>query len=199
MKNGILAGVIALVLAAPAAAQVPGINLSLFPRVGVYQPLGDLGDLSAQQSASSVKLAGGPAIGLSAELSLPILPFGVRANLDYALGMGAKIDGGEADDAEHTVLALTVDAVLRLAPGISPIQPYLLGGIGTRKYDFDESGPEDQSNAAFHLGAGLGFKLGPLSLVAEVSDYLSQFQFAGADKKLQNDVFIMAGFKIGMF
>lgn len=183
--------------AAEASAQVPGINLNLFPRVGMYTPGSELGDLEGR----TLKLGGGLAFGLSAELVLPVLP-DIRANLEYASGLKLKSSGTEGEDEENTVLALTADLALNLSPPLSPVKPYLLIGGGIKRYELTSFSLRDDehSDPTIHLGAGVGVKVGPLHLVGEASDYVSWFKGEGADSsKIQNDIFIMVGFKIGMF
>ena len=195
MRPGIIVFSGLFLLAGPAAAQVPGINLELVPRIGVYRPLSDLSD--------DVKLGGDLAIGLAAELDLPLLPIGLRANMDYATG--APISFGDAErEGENTVLTLVGDVVFNLLPRISPLQPYLLAGAGVKRYEFDPGSggalfPEDASDFTGHLGAGLNLRLGPAGVLIEVSDYISSFDDGSGDSKLQNDLFATAGFRIGLF
>ncbi|MGH7471163.1 MAG: hypothetical protein ACRENP_24710 [Longimicrobiales bacterium] len=184
-----------------ASGQIPGIELTLFPRVGVYKPVGAL----AEFAASTAELRGATALGMSVELQLPLLPINLRGNLEYVPGADAAINDRDLD-VDNALLLLSGDLVFRLLPAVSPIQPYLLAGAGVKKYNFDNafatalfSFPDDRDWMA-HLGAGLGLKLGPLSIAAEVSDYISWFEMLGGDGgKLQNDLFATVGLKIGLF
>jgi hypothetical protein len=187
--------------AAELGAQVPGIDLTVTPRVGAYRPGGDL----AESAGSRARLGRATAFGASVELRLPILPAALRANIDYVPSLTGTVNGAEVAD-DNKLLLLSGDLVFHLLPAISPVQPYVLAGAGTKKYDFDNayatavfSFPDD-SDLAAHLGAGVGLKLGPIGALVEVTDYLSRFQLAGGgDRKIQNDVLVMAGLRIGLF
>jgi len=196
MRRVMVGAVLALALATDVSAQIPGVNLNLFPRVGVFQPRSNL-----TEEGVEAKLRGGLAIGLSAEFTLPLLP-DIRANLEYVPKVGTTQNDVD-DDTENSLLALTADLVMSLAPPLSPIKPYLLVGGGVKRYEFDSSigTSTKESDPTLHVGAGVGLKLGPLLLVGEASDYISRFEFDNTDsgKKLQNDIFFMVGFKIGMF
>lgn len=178
-------------LATPAAAQIPGVNVVIAPRIGVYSPLGDL----METSTSELKIKSGLGLGVSVELDLPLSPINVRANLDAALGRGIEEDGVKIGDVD--VINLTGDLVLRPIPRVVA-QPYLLAGAGIKRYSSGfGAGGNSTSDFTGHVGVGIDAKLGPLGLLAEVSDYISSFKPNG-DSKLQNDVFIMAGIRIGL-
>jgi hypothetical protein len=184
----------ALLFATPAFAQLPGINVHLGARAGVFTPLGALAEIGTVES----KLKSGLAIGASLELDIPLSPINVRANLDAA--MGAKIQNNGVDtNGEVDIVAITGDLVFRPIPRVF-LQPYLLAGAGIKRYSFENvNGAEDDSDFTGHIGAGADLKVGPLSVFGEVSDYISSFKFnENADGKLQNDVFVMVGFRIGM-
>lgn len=184
----------ALLFATPAFGQVPGINVHLGARAGVFTPMSALSEVGSVEA----KLKSGLGIGASIELDIPLSPINVRANLDAA--MGAKLqNNGEDTGGEVDVVAITGDLVFRPIPRVF-LQPYLLAGAGIKKYSFDGvNGAEDGSDFTGHLGAGADLKVGPISVFGEVSDYISSFKFnENSESKLQNDVFIMAGFRIGM-
>src|SRR5688572_9051603 len=82
MRRVMVGAVLALALATEVSAQIPGVNLNLFPRVGVFQPRSNL-----TEEGVEAKLRGGLAIGLSAEFTLPLLP-DIRANLEYVPKVG---------------------------------------------------------------------------------------------------------------
>lgn len=195
----LLAGAIALVAltSSQATAQVPGVGLNLFPRIGVFQPKGNLVEIPG----TTLKLGSGLAIGLSAELALPLLP-DLRGNLEYVPGVKLKNNERDTSGNDNSMLALTGDLVINLSPPLSPVKPYALLGGGVKRYEFDSTinSTNKESSLTLHAGAGVGVKLGPLSLVGEASDYISWFKLDGSeDGKMQNDIFFMVGFKIGMF
>ncbi|MFW5951482.1 MAG: hypothetical protein ACOCVZ_05135 [Gemmatimonadota bacterium] len=185
-------------LAAPAAAQVPGVELTLNPRAGLYIPLTDLGDAGSIMGSMVTEQSGTLALGLGAELRFAG-PVGVRANLDYATGSEISAEGlGET--VERTVVMLAGDLVFRPLPRLVVVQPYLYAGGGLRQYDFDFATPqdagelEDASDPMIHLGGGLELGLGPLAVNAEIGDYISWLEIReGADSELQHDLFVSVG------
>ncbi|HEY0672463.1 MAG TPA: outer membrane beta-barrel protein [Longimicrobiales bacterium] len=197
MTKRLLVGLFSvLACALPAQAQIPGINLNLGARVGYFTPLSAL----AETTTGDLKLKPGLGIGASLELDLPLSPVNVRANVEAALGANVEIGGEEVPDSEVDVVAITGDLVFRPLPRIVVFQPYLLAGAGVKRYSFDVGGAEDdRSNFTGHVGAGGDLKVGPIALLAEINDYISSFEDESTgDKKLQNDVFISVGFRIGM-
>ena len=196
------AGALLLAGTTPAAAQVPGIELKLNPRIGLYVPLTDLGETTAE----SVSLDNSLAIGLGAELQMAALPFGIRANLDYATGskVNTETGGVTAEGSETTLLAVVGDLVFRPLPRVVVLQPYFFAGGGLKMYDFETEDPgafESESDPTVHLGFGLDFGLGPLSLNAELSDYISWYELQAAtedESTIQHDVFVAVGFAIGL-
>jgi hypothetical protein len=182
---------------AAVSAQIPGINLILGARAGMFSPMSAL----AETGSGDLKLKPGLGIGASLELDLPLSPINVRANVEAALGAKMELDGEEQGDAEVDVIAFTGDLVFRPLPRIVVFQPYLLAGAGIKRYSFDAGlgFTPDESDFTGHVGIGADLKLGPLAVLAELSDYISSFKNESTgDSKLQNDVFVMVGFRIGM-
>lgn len=192
-------------VAAPVQAQAPAIDLVLNPRIGLYSPLSELGE---SRDAAVNELTGSLALGLGAELRLAALPFGIRANLDYATGSEISRDGVTEEGSETTVLAVVGDVVFRPLPKLVLVQPYLFAGGGLKQYDFEYrsfgdlplDSFEDESDPTVHVGAGLDVGVGPLALNAEVSDYISWWDVALSDEtETQHDLFLSVGFAIGLF
>jgi hypothetical protein len=187
-------------IAAPAAGQ--GINLQIVPKIGGFFPANELG---ATRLGSDSRLESGLAIGLAGELVLPALPVNVRANLEYAPSVDLTFAEGVGRREGNNLLLLVGDVVLRPFPATAGVQPYLLLGAGLKRYEFDDDAAPrlgTRRDVAFHVGVGLDYPLGPLALVAELSDYVSRFaQPRGAEQgsRIQNDLFAMVGFRIGMF
>ncbi|HUG40554.1 MAG TPA: hypothetical protein VMM12_08720 [Longimicrobiales bacterium] len=189
--------------AIPAAAQVPGIELRLNPRIGLYVPVTDLGEFTSGTGTTTVRMDNSLAIGLGAELQLAALPFGIRANLDYATGSRVNLESGgvEQEGSEATLLAVVGDLVFRPLPKIVALQPYLFAGGGLKQYDFETETAgsfESESDPTIHLGFGLDFGFGPLALNAELGDYISWFAFTDQESKMQHDLFLTVGFAIGL-
>lgn len=207
MKNPGKSALLAIVLvltAVPVAAQAPGVDVRLNPRIGLYTPLTDL--TSAGTTADALKLDNSLAIGLGLEFDFVALPVGIRANLDYATSSSVDLeDGSLGDSNDATLLALVGDLIFRPLPRVVVLQPYLFGGAGLKQYDFSSftvqgiESFESESDFTLHLGGGLDFGLGPLALNAEVGDYVSWFQPEGMDdSEMQHDLFITVGFAIGL-
>lgn len=206
----VLALAMAVAIAIPSDAAGQG-GLQIMPKAGVYIPGNDLATIRDGAEEIRTKLEGSFAIGLALELARSGAPVGLRGNFDYITGTTITEDGiDRSDRSETTMLALTGDLVLRPIPRLLILQPYLLGGAGVKRYQFDRESlggsladafPADRTDFAVHLGAGLEVGLGFLSLTAEVSDYISRFEADGQDggRKLQNDVFAMVGVRLGLF
>lgn len=187
-----------VVNAAVAQAQVPGINVHLGARAGLFMPISSL----AETTQGELKLKSGVAIGASIELDLPLSPINFRANVDAALGAKLEIDGQELGDDEVDVINFTGDLVYRPVPRLMTFQPYLLAGVGIKQYSFESAFGgirESENDFTGHVGLGADLKVGPLAVLAELSDYISSFKNEGTgESKLQNDLFVMLGFRIGM-
>lgn len=183
--------------AAPAEAQAP--NLQLVPKIGMSMPLGTLAD--------NTEIDMGLAFGLAAELVLPRLPFSVRANLDFAREADVTQRTAAAPVlGQATILVVTGDIVLRPLPPTAVAQPYFLGGAGIKRHDIAIGPVADTplrtgitTRATLHVGGGFDVRLGPLSGVLEISDYISTFPDADGGSRLQNTIFGMIGFRVAMF
>lgn len=200
------------VVAAPAAAQAPGLDVRLNPRIGLYEPLSDLGDAPDAASNAVTELSGSLALGLGLELGIAALPVGLRLNLDY--GTGSRVEYGEdgfdtESGYETTVLAVVGDVMFRPIPRLIIAQPYFFAGGGLKQYDFEPTGDDpvgtfqDTSDFTVHLGGGLEVGFGPLALNAEVGDYISWWEpqtLLGGDdgSEIQHDLFLTIGFAMGL-
>jgi hypothetical protein len=178
-----------------AYAQVPGIDLHIGARAGYFTPLGIVGEDASDRES---KISQGLAFGASIELDLPASPINLRANVDATFGRSVEVEGLEVPGTEVDLIVLTADLVFRPVPRLVLAQPYLLLGAGIKKYSTDGAF-EDDPDFTGHLGAGADLSLGVVSLMVEVSDYISSLQpVDGGDSRLQNDVFMMVGFRIGI-
>lgn len=194
--TAVLVGAGLLAAVAPTAAQVPGIELKLNPRIGVYVPLTDLGELGGE----TFELNNSLAIGLGAELQLAGLPFGIRGNLDYATSSTVSADGVEQEGSDLTLLALAADLVFRPLPNIILFQPYLFAGGGVKQYNPEDESGNTTTDPTVHLGFGLEVGFGPLALNAELGDYISWYELTDAsdESEMQHDLFITVGIAIGL-
>jgi len=188
-------------------AQVPGIDLQLVPKIGAFLPLGSIFETTVANRTISPQFQSALAIGLALEIDVPLSPVNFRVNLESA---STSVATGDPTIAgfDARLLAVVGDLVFRPASRLAPAQPYLLAGLGIKAYDFEADAAdtrirpffEDRTDFAVHLGAGLDVRLGPVSLVGEIGDYLSWFRPAEAfERRMQNDLFLMLGLRVGMF
>lgn len=199
----LMAFVLGLASATSAQAQAPGIDLVVIPKIGAFVPLNDLGDFPLSGQTIEVSANSDLAIGLGLELELPLTPINLRGNVDYVPSTDISVSGVTVGDVEADILALVADAVFRPLPRLVVTQPYLLAGAGIKRYDFSgDDGTLQMSGSTsdftLHVGAGLDVGLGPIRILGEVSDYISWFELAG-DSNMQNDLFAMAGVRVGLF
>lgn len=182
-----------LSLAGSAAAQIPAIDLSIGPRAGYFLPLGIL---AKDASDRETTLSTGLGIGASLEIDLPASPIDLRATVDATFGRSLEVNEVEVAGTNVDLLVLAADLVFRPLPRLVVAQPYLLAGAGIKRYSTDNTF-EDSTDFTGHLGAGADMNLGRVSVLVEISDYISGFQATeGDDTRLQNDVFVMVGFQL---
>ncbi len=150
---------LAIILVGPVQAQIPGISVGLAG--GPSFPTGDLGDYTD---------AGFHLQGV-AELSLPLLPFAVRANADFHQ-MSGSVDGTSRQ------LFANVNAVFRVPIVPLLLNGYLTGGPGIYHSRFSDGilgfGGSHETNVGFNVGAGVqvGFVLIDLFLEARYHNVL---------------------------
>lgn len=191
-------------------AQVPGIDVQLVPKIGLYSPASDLTEAAEAFEGAREDRGGSLAVGLGLDLALPFSPVDFRVGFDYVASSEITFEGFAPEEStiDQQMLALAADVVLRPLPRLVVVQPYLLAGAGVKRYDFEPAdaaaglGAFDESvtDFALHGGVGLDIGFGPLAVVAEVSDYVSWFEIEGADdSEMQHDLFFMAGIRVGMF
>jgi hypothetical protein len=122
---------------------------------------------------------------------------GVRAN-----GLFARTDASQGvpealAGEQPSVWAYSGDLVLRLpvstGNGRDTWFPYLVGGLGGKTYDFDNS--STQTDFAGNFGAGLEYRLGRWGIQAEVRDIVSTFERFGIDKA-QHDIVWTGGITV---
>lgn len=167
----------ALVAAAPAQAQG---RLTVTPLVGGYIPGNDIQEIADGADQVSIDKKATLGLGLNVELGW------LRGSVAYASGAKISAEEGESPElngeiGEGSVLAAAVDVVVRPIPRLIVVQPYLLGGLGLKRTDYDwetegiaDAFPEDQSDFTVHVGVGADVMLGPVGLVVEVTDFISK-------------------------
>ncbi len=190
-----------LLLPAPGDAQT-----RLIPRVGLYASVSGLGTVDSADEAWSIgEHETSLAFGLTLDFASADI-VGLRLTGLYGTDSEVPVGGigctGGACDLRSTLLGVSVSAVLRLLPSGPPLRPYLLGGGGIKRYDFEfESDSQlkdafgDESQAAGVLGAGLDWDLGILRGNLELTDYISESILEDGDR--QHDFFLTVGLIIG--
>jgi hypothetical protein len=190
-----------LLFPAPGKAQTRFI-----PQVGLYAPVSDLGTVD---SADEVWAVGERETSLALGLTLDFASdnsFGFRLTGLYGTDSEIPVGGigctGGSCDLRSTLLSVSGSVVLRLLPEESPLRPYLLGGGGVKRYDFefasdfqlkDAFGDELQVSGV--LGAGFDWNLFILEGNLELTDYISGSVLEDGDR--QHDFFLTVGLILG--
>jgi hypothetical protein len=196
-----LAGAGLVLLAMASAAQAQGPNMQVVPKIGVFTPIGTF--------TENTELELGLAVGLAGEFTLPALPFDVRLNLEHATTTDI-VERGVAETVlgDVSVTSVVGALVLRPLPPTAAFHPYFMGGGGLKLYRLrSEAGftgdlagvAETTRRGAFYVGGGVDARVGPITLLLEVADYISTFPLAGGDTRLQNHLYGMLGFRVAMF
>lgn len=153
IRTALIIATVALTASASAASAQIGLSLAGGPTVAMGT-IGDVVDMGYHAQ-------------LSASLSVPLLPVGVRVDAMF----NQFPETGH--DADFRVLSGTVNAVLSM-PSIG-ITPYLIGGVGAYNSKFIEDealghnhGEETSgTNIGANLGAGVRFALPGLAVFGE--------------------------------
>lgn len=197
------AATLAFVVAAPVSAQ----RVTFTPKASAYVAAADFSEVSAAFRGAREAREAHLALGLAAELNLPVSPLDVRVGVDYLTGMTVTPDStsGEVEPAEGSALFLSGDLVYRPLPRLIIFQPYFLGGFGfkqesfSRADGFDSALPENSNHFLMHAGFGVDAMLGRIGVVAEVSDFFGKPANGGLDTGTQHDAFASIGVRFGLF
>jgi opacity protein-like surface antigen len=143
----------ALGLAVALTAQVAHAQgLSFGVGGGAVMPTGTYGDL----------MSTGWNVTAVARLKPPVAPLGLQVDAFYnRFGLQGGVDGN------NQVIGATANALFAF-PSVSPVRPYLLGGVGVYNQKItigDASGSE--SKFGINAGAGVDFSLGSAKLFAD--------------------------------
>jgi hypothetical protein len=164
-------------------------QIGLTPMIGGYIPASDVNQVRGDAADIAKTREGTLALGLNLDLGM------LRGSLAYASGTTIK-NANKEDIGKGSVLGAAADIVIRPLPRLL-VQPYLIAGAGEKFYNYDDdanfkSGGNDH-DFAFHGGLGADLMLGPVGVVAELTDFLSK----GADDKWNvHDAFLMVGLKL---
>jgi hypothetical protein len=186
-----------------AAAQTIPVDVELTPVVGGMLFLGEL-PREVQLTATD-----GSIVRLSGQELDHSVVFGGRAALRFAerFGVGATVlyspttaTGSSGTATDVGIWSYGLDASYHLATPSPLVQPFLIGGLGAKTYDFD--GMDAVTHFMWNVGAGVDVALHPrASLRLEARDYMSLFdpEVAGVDDEIQHNVALSAGlsFRVG--
>lgn len=206
--------VLALAVSMPQDAQA---QIRLVPALGLYAPLSELGEV--REGGASTIQAGRRsstlALGLGLELGSLDGTANLRAEIAYATSSDVPLDAVGCADCElrSTLLTGSVAAVIRPLPSLILLRPYLVAGVGLKRYDFERDDLNDegftnvfrnQTRPALQLGVGSDFRLGPISPRLELATYISRLdalddngQGEGSDD-LQTDLFLMLSLPLSL-
>jgi hypothetical protein len=201
MKNSIIL-LAALLLVSLGLPGHGAAQLRLIPQAGLFAPVSDLGRVSTQDGAREVgERESSFAYGLALEVG-GARTLGVRVSGMYGSDAEVPVGGigcsGDACDLRSTVLTLTGSLVFRPFPSLLVIRPYVMGGGGLKRYDFDfsrspflENVMDDERELSGHLGIGVEWDIGVLGGTVELSDYMSPSPLD--DGETQHDFFLTLG------
>jgi hypothetical protein len=191
------------VVATGVAAQTIPVDVELTPVVGGMLYLGEL-PREFQLTATD-----GSAVQLSGQELDHAVVFGGRAALRFAdrFGVGATVlyspttaTGSSGTATDVGIWSYGFDASYHLATPSPLVQPFLIGGLGAKTYDFD--GMDALTHFMWNVGAGVDVALHPrAALRLEARNYMSLFdpEVAGVDDEVQHDLALSAGlsFRVG--
>jgi hypothetical protein len=188
MRTWLHAAVLAGATLIPAAARA---QLTIEPLVGAYIPASDLKEVRTGASSAASTKDGTLALGANIGMG------NLRLSLAYASGATIK-DTDNADIGKGTTLAGALDLKIPIFPRII-VQPYILAGGGFVNTSFDPDAgaagafPEDSRKGAIHGGLGANLELGPIGVLAELTDFVRK----DPDGKWNtHEAFLMTGLRI---
>ncbi len=207
MRNwtGALAAPAAMLVALLAPAAVRG-QARLIPQGGLYASVSNLGTVESIEGARDVgeretSLALGLTLDMGSSRSL-----GLRLTGLYGSDSEVPVEGigceGSACELRSTMLGLSASLVFRPVPAGFPIRPYVLGGGGLKRYEFDPGsdavlktifGKESKSAAVW--GVGFDWSLVILKGNLELTDFVSGSVLDGGDS--MHDLFLTVGIILG--
>jgi hypothetical protein len=196
-------GALSAMMVTGAAAQTTAVEVEVTPVVGGMLYLGEL------PREFQLTGADGGAVRLSGQELDHSVVFGGRAAVRFAdrFGLGATVlyspttaTGSAGAATDVGVWSYGLDASYHMATPSPLVQPFLIGGLGAKTYDFE--GMDAVSHLMWNVGAGVDVALHPrASLRLEARDYMSLFEseMAGVDDEIQHDLALSAGlsFRLG--
>jgi hypothetical protein len=181
---------LALVTLTACATSSRGLHVT--PQIGAHRP----GDRVYEVSGDELEMENAMTLGVSAEAGF------LRGTAIYSTGATISSRGitNTDDIGDGSMLLLAGDVVWRPLPRIA-LQPYLLGGVGLKRFDYSiedqglRSAFDDHTDFAWNVGAGADLMLGNVGIMAEVSDFI------GSKRREfgRHDTIVTAGLRIRAF
>src|SRR5690606_13975331 len=133
MKRFAVLGIAALLASTASVAHAQIVSVTA--RAGVFVPIGDYGEATAETDELLREREGTFAFGGSINLDPPLSPFGVRFSADYVTGStisSSGISDGSDDEGDASTLYVAGDLILTPLPRLIIVQPFAVVGAGYR-------------------------------------------------------------------
>lgn len=200
-----LAAALAALYAAPAFAQLPGVEVE--PYLGVYIPLQDVVNQNIPV-VGDVKGSQKDGLAIGARVTAWVAgPLGLEVNGSYNFSDAEVSDGTTTADESAAVWMVDGRAILKMLPG--PVGIFVTGGVALIGYTGDAYADvsEGKTNLGGVAGAGVRFKLpGVFAIRGDAEGYFYKAQLTGdfgdgeiqTDAQWQVDVRLAVGLVIGV-
>lgn len=101
-------------------------------------------------------------------------PLGVEASVMYS-PTGITVDPVFLTPDSVTLLYAEANVLLIILPG--PVAPFVTGGVGAHRVNFDFAvGSLDETAFGWNWGGGLKAKIGPIAVRGDLRDHVSKFE-----------------------
>ena len=196
------------VVAAGAAASLPDEASAqrIIPQLGLYVPVSDLGQIGGVDGAIDLgKKESSRAYGLGLEWGAGN-SIGLRGNVVYASPSEVPLDGITcASCSSRSSMAVLTGGVVLRPFRLFFIEPYFVGGVGFKRYDFSSTDFDegfdlivhDRTERTYQFAVGGDLGLGILHGVFEISDYVSRYQPIGFGEQRHHDFIVTIGLAFG--
>jgi hypothetical protein len=195
-----------------------GAQLRVLPQLGLYAPLGDLGEVRENAGPALLDLgrqSSSLAFGLAVEVGARDAGTGVRAGVVYATTSTLPVVGPECPACEARANALVGGAavVFRPVPPLLVVQPYFLVGGGVVRYGFDDADLREegwqgvlrnQIRPQLQLGIGAAVDVAAYRPRIELNAHIARFEpgdgpepGATADGDRQTNLFLTVSLPLG--
>lgn len=102
-------------------------------------------------------------------------PLGAEASVMYSPS-GVTVDPEFLQPEDASILYVEANALLLIIPG--PVQPFVTGGVGVHRIQFDFGNLGDLSETAFgwNWGGGVKLRIGPIAVRGDIRDHITRFE-----------------------